>query len=120
MRAQTGMQDFVASAPLTLVYVADGGRLEGATGEDKRFWAFTDTGFIGQNVYLFCASEGLAAVFRGSLRPRATGANAATAHREIHHLCADGRVSQGLRAGRRPIRRQPRTEARPIAMRGSE
>jgi nitroreductase len=67
IRAQTGMQDFVGSAPLDLVYVADGGRLEGASAEEKRLWAFTDTGFIGQNVYLFCASEGLAAVFRGSL-----------------------------------------------------
>ena len=61
------MQDFVGSAPLDLVYVADGGRLEGASAEEKRLWAFTDTGFIGQNVYLFCASEGLATVFRGSL-----------------------------------------------------
>jgi nitroreductase len=67
IRAETGMQDFVGSAPLDLVYVADGGRLEGASAEEKRLWAFTDTGFIGQNVYLFCASEGLATVFRGSL-----------------------------------------------------
>ncbi len=66
LRAQTGVQDFVGNAPLTLVYVADGSRLEGAAGDDKRFWAFTDTGFIGQNVYLFCASEGLATVFRAS------------------------------------------------------
>jgi nitroreductase len=67
IRAETGMQDFVDFAPLDLVYVADGGRLEGASAEEKRLWAFTDTGFIGQNVYLFCASEGLATVFRGSL-----------------------------------------------------
>jgi nitroreductase len=66
IRAQTGVQDFVATAPLCLVYVADGDRLEGAAGDDKRFWAYTDTGFIGQNVYLFCASEGLAVVFRAS------------------------------------------------------
>jgi hypothetical protein len=66
VRVQTGVQDFVATAPLTLVYVADGDRLEGAAGDEKRFWAFTDCGFIGQNVYLFCASEGLAAVFRAS------------------------------------------------------
>ena len=35
--------------------------------DEQRLWAFTDTGFIGQNVYLFCASEGLATVFRGSI-----------------------------------------------------
>ncbi|MGA2792898.1 MAG: nitroreductase family protein [Roseiarcus sp.] len=67
IRAQTGVQDFVGTAPLDLVYVADGSRLEGASADEKRLWAYTDTGFIGQNVYLFCASEGLATVFRGSL-----------------------------------------------------
>ena len=41
--------------------------LQGAAGDEKRLWAFTDVGFIGQNVYLFCASEGLATVFRASL-----------------------------------------------------
>jgi nitroreductase len=35
----------------------------GATG---RLYASVDTGFIGQNVCLFCASEGLVTVFRGS------------------------------------------------------
>jgi nitroreductase len=34
--------------------------------EERRLYASVDTGFIGQNVYLFCASEGLATVFRGA------------------------------------------------------
>ncbi len=67
IRAQTGVQDYVGTAPLDLVYVTDGGRLQGASADEKRLWAFADVGFIGQNVYLFCASEGLATVFRGSL-----------------------------------------------------
>ena len=67
IRAQTGMQDFVATAPLNLLYVADGGRMKDASREEQRLYAYTDSGFIGQNVYLFCASEGLASVFRGSL-----------------------------------------------------
>ena len=67
IRAQTGMQDFAATAPLNLVYVADGARMKDASREDQRLYAYTDTGFIGQNVYLFCASEGLASVFRGSV-----------------------------------------------------
>jgi nitroreductase len=66
VRAQCGVQDFVATAPLTLVYVADGDRLQGAAGDERRFRAYTDVGFIGQNVYLFCASEGLVAVIRQS------------------------------------------------------
>ena len=67
IRAETGMQDFVAKAPLNLVYVARGERMGDISAEDRRLYASVDTGFIGQNVYLFCASEGLATVFRGAL-----------------------------------------------------
>jgi nitroreductase len=67
IRAQTGLQDFVATAPLNLVYVARGERLLDASPEERRFLTSVDSGFIGQNVYLFCASEGLVTVFRGSL-----------------------------------------------------
>jgi nitroreductase len=35
--------------------------------EDRRLYASVDAGFIGQNVYLLCASEGLATVFRGAV-----------------------------------------------------
>ncbi len=35
--------------------------------EDRRLYASVDAGFIGQNVYPFCASEGLATVFRGAV-----------------------------------------------------
>jgi len=67
IRAQTGLQDFVGTAPLNLVYVAHGERLMDDSPEERRLLASVDTGFIGQNVYLFCASEGLATVFRGSV-----------------------------------------------------
>ncbi len=67
IRAQTGLQDFVAQAPLNLVYVAHGERMHDTAAEERRLYASVDTGFIGQNVYLFCASEGLATVFRGAL-----------------------------------------------------
>ena len=67
LRALTGVQDFVATAPVNLVYVADLDRMEGAAAEQKEFYAATDAGFIAQNVYLFCASEGLAVVVRGSI-----------------------------------------------------
>jgi len=67
IRAQTGLQDFVANAPLNLVYVARGERMRDVSPADRRLYASVDTGFIGQNVYLFCASEGLATVFRGAV-----------------------------------------------------
>lgn len=63
--AITGKQDFVATAPLNLVYVADVSKMEGAAPEDQTLYAAADVGFISQNVYLFCASEGLVTVVRG-------------------------------------------------------
>jgi nitroreductase len=67
VRAQTGVQDFVGSAPLDLVYVSNGEHMSGVTPEEQHRFAAADIGFIGQNVYLYCASEGLACVFRASL-----------------------------------------------------
>jgi len=65
IRAETGTQDFVAAAPLELLYVAHGERMD-VPAEERRLFASVDSAFIGQNVYLFCASEGLGTVFRGS------------------------------------------------------
>jgi nitroreductase len=67
IRAQTGLQDFVGTAPLNLVYVAHGERMQDISAEERRLYASVDAGFIGQNVYLFCASEGLGTVFRGAV-----------------------------------------------------
>jgi nitroreductase len=66
-RAATGTQDFVADAPLDLVYVADLSRMGDAAPENKRLYSAADAGFVAQNVYLFCASEGLSVVVRGSI-----------------------------------------------------
>ncbi len=58
----------VAGAPLQLIYVADYSKMWLAgSDEDKNFYSAADTGFIAQNVYLFCASEGLATVVRGMI-----------------------------------------------------
>jgi nitroreductase len=67
IRAATGRQDFAATAPLNLVFVAHGERMQDISAEDRRLYASVDAAFIGQNVYLFCASEGLATVFRGAV-----------------------------------------------------
>lgn len=65
LRAATGTQDFVADAPINLVYVANFDRMTGATVEERHFLAGADAGCIAQNVYLFCAGTGLATVVRG-------------------------------------------------------
>jgi len=64
LRGATGTQPFVAQAPVNLIYVADSARMGSGSEESKNFYAAADTGFIAQNVYLFCASEGLATVVR--------------------------------------------------------
>lgn len=67
IRAATGQQPFVADAPVNLVYVADYSKMGDAPEDVKKFYSAAGTGFISQNVYLFCASEGLATVVRGSV-----------------------------------------------------
>ena len=65
VRAAMGQQDFVKVVPLNLIYVADFAKLSRGTNEDKILYSAAHVGFISQNVYLFCASEGLATVIRG-------------------------------------------------------
>ncbi len=65
LRKLAGVQGFVGTAPLNLVFVADTARMTGSSPEDQALYAGADVGFISQNVYLFCASEGLATVVRG-------------------------------------------------------
>lgn len=67
IRAKTGTQGFVKTAPVNLVYVADMSRVRRAEDDNRMLWVGADCGFIAQNVYLFCASAGLACVVRGSI-----------------------------------------------------
>jgi len=65
IRALTGKQEYVGGAPLNLVYVADYAKMGDRPEEDKIFYSAANTGFISQNVYLYCASAGLGTVVRG-------------------------------------------------------
>lgn len=65
IRAATGGQSFVKDAPVNLIFVSDFSKMGNAPADQKDFYSATDTGFISQNVYLYCASEGLATVVRG-------------------------------------------------------
>lgn len=64
IRALTGRQAFVKDAPVNLVYVADFDKFPRDSEADRIFYAAADAGFISQNVYLYCASEGLATMVR--------------------------------------------------------
>ena len=67
LRKMTGPQAFVPTAPMNLVFVADMTKMKGTAPDDQALYAGADTGFISQNIYLFCASEGLATVVRGMI-----------------------------------------------------
>ena len=62
LRGLTGKQDYVREAAVNLIYVADYSRMRSSS--DQELYAAADTGFISENVYLYCASAGLATVVR--------------------------------------------------------
>ena len=64
VRRVTGNQDFVDAAPLDLVFVADHTRMKHVPAAQREAYAFATAGAMAQNVYLYCASEGLATVIR--------------------------------------------------------
>jgi nitroreductase len=66
-RAATGTQPFVKDAAVNFVYVSDLAKTSRAASSDVEMFTAADVRFISQNVYLYCASEGLATVVRGSI-----------------------------------------------------
>jgi nitroreductase len=60
----TTNQPFVKTAPVNFVYVSEGARTSNVAEADRALYAMADSSVIAQNVYLFCASEGLATVMR--------------------------------------------------------
>jgi SagB-type dehydrogenase family enzyme len=66
IRSFTGTQAYVATAPLNLIIVADLDKI-GSDRQSNLQTANIDAGFVAQNVYLYCASENMAAVVRGSV-----------------------------------------------------
>jgi nitroreductase len=67
IRGLTGTQAFVKEAAVNLIFVADYSRMSSSPDEVKTMYAGAATGFISENVYLYCASEGLSTVVRASI-----------------------------------------------------
>jgi len=64
VRRVTGYQDFVDDAALDLIFVADHARMKLVPAAQREAYAFAAAGAMSQNVYLYCASVGLATVVR--------------------------------------------------------
>jgi len=71
VRRVTGYQDFVDAAPLDLIYVADHSHSKLVPAAQRESFAFAAAGAMAQNVYLFCAANGLATVIRAWFDHRA-------------------------------------------------
>jgi nitroreductase len=67
LRALAGKQDYAKTAPVNLIYVHDRAKAKGTGAEEIALFAGIHAGAVSQNVYLFCASEGLATVVRRSI-----------------------------------------------------
>jgi len=67
LRGKAASQQYMKDAPVHLLYVADNARLRGGSQAQKDIFSAAHAGFIGQNVYLFCAAEGLGARFHTSI-----------------------------------------------------
>jgi SagB-type dehydrogenase family enzyme len=65
LRGLTGYEDCAGEAPLDLVYVADMSRMRDVPAHQRETFCAACAGAILQNVYLFCASAGLAVAARG-------------------------------------------------------
>ena len=64
VRKNIGKQTFTKKAAVCLAYISDYKKMK-TKDEKKDFYSATDTGFISQNVYLYCASENMATVVLG-------------------------------------------------------
>jgi SagB-type dehydrogenase family enzyme len=60
LRAFGGLQPFVKDAPVTLILVADLAKTGTGPLAQRREWSHLNAGYISQNIYLYCASMGLA------------------------------------------------------------
>ena len=65
-RKNTGFQDFVGIAPLEIAIVSDHSKME-VDENIKNSYSCMNAGFVSENIYLYCASENLATVTRGSI-----------------------------------------------------
>lgn len=66
-RAQAGNNPFHANASVDLIMVANYDKMQGWDEHSIAFYGATDTGYISQNIYLFCAAENLKTCVCGNI-----------------------------------------------------
>ncbi len=66
-RKDVTQQEFAAQVPTLLIYVANYDKMKDYDEEKRNLYGATDCGNVSQNVYLYCASEGLCTVAIGMI-----------------------------------------------------
>ena len=67
LRAQSTTEQSLQDAPAHLLFIADYAKFRNVPQSQMELYSAAHSGFIGQNVYLYCASEGLGAHFHTSI-----------------------------------------------------
>lgn len=67
LRSQVNSQDYTKVSDFSVIFVADYAKMGSGDAQGKAVTAAVDAGFISQNIYLYCASEGLASVVHMTL-----------------------------------------------------
>lgn len=66
-RKEAGEQAYVGTAPLNIVFVCNKSKINSKSESGLIEATYANSGFISQNIYLFCASEGLSTVVRAMI-----------------------------------------------------
>lgn len=66
-REEAVIQPFAKKAPIILVFVANYEKMGDMDDDAREFYGATDCGYVSQNVYLYCAAEGLNTVVLGMI-----------------------------------------------------
>jgi nitroreductase len=74
IRAKVSPQPFVGTASMVLIYVGDRARMAKAPDADQIQATHVDSAVIAENVYLFCASEGLGTCLVGGIDKKGVAA----------------------------------------------
>ncbi len=67
VRSQIGAQECFQEAPITIIFIANYKKMEGFGDEYSQYFSTIDSGFVSQNIYLYCAAHGLGTVIIGSI-----------------------------------------------------
>lgn len=93
IRVLSAKAEFAQKAPVMILFVVNYDRQPMPGKSLKKRYAAVDAGFIGQNIYLYAASENLATVFLGQINPKEAG--------EKLKLTADQEVIYGQVIGKK-------------------